>query len=86
MLASRREAPRKRPSDYGAGVTRRSTMDRVDARRRLERSTKFVFEGDRVIIRDVRVLASVDAVRQAIDASRVVPEGRASGGQPLAAA
>lgn len=61
-------------------------MDRVDARRRLEQCTKFVFDGDHVIIRDVRILSSVDAVRQAVDASRVVPEGHASGGHPLAAA
>ncbi len=61
-------------------------MDRACARQRLERTTKFVFAGDRVILRDVRILSSVEAVRQSLDASRVAPEGRASGGRPLAAA
>lgn len=46
-------------------------MTHDEARRRLERSTSFRFEGDRVLVRDPRWLRSVEAVRATDRAAEV---------------
>ena len=38
-------------------------MTHEEARRRLERSTEFQFQGDLVLVRDPRWLRSIDALR-----------------------
>jgi hypothetical protein len=38
-------------------------MTHEEARRRLERSTEFRFQGDRVFVRDPRWLRSIEALR-----------------------
>ncbi len=48
-------------------------MDRCEARRRLERSTAFRFRGGGVVLRDVRLLRTVAALR--LEARHVVSDG-----------
>ncbi len=38
-------------------------MSHEEARRRLERTTEFRFQGDRVLVRDPRWLRSIEALR-----------------------
>ncbi len=51
-------------------------MERREARRLLEESTDFKFEGDKVILRDVRIIAAVEAsAREAGDSMEYLRTG-----------
>ncbi len=52
-------------------------MERREARRLLEKSTDFKFEGDKVMLRDRRIIAAVEAsAHEASECPEYLPTGR----------
>lgn len=52
-------------------------MDRADALARLQRSTRFQFVGDRLVVRDVALLQSIAAAERVEEENGVAARGAA---------